>query len=255
MKTEQEWFMEMKALYPRLFERAKEYNFTSSLNNPYPRSITYHKYDIKDLYTGFDKRMTNLCIILRDIDGGNFEIDSDGIIWSFVGHDPEFVFTLIHNGTLPYEDLFLHDFISSMADVHKSVQFVSGNKIVKAPDGGFVRMKHKGCVRIGRGTKVDAGTIIHRATFDSTVIGKNTTIFSLCNIGHNTKIGDDTIIGPGCLIAGSAEVGSGCKLWQGTIVNNKVKICDNVEIGSGSVVTRDITEPGLYFGSPCRKVK
>jgi len=32
-----------------------------------------------------------------------------------------------------------------------------------------------------------------------------------------------------------------------------VSICDDVVIGAGSVVTRDITEPGIYAGNPARK--
>nr|HQU73633.1 N-acetyltransferase [Calditrichia bacterium] len=34
-----------------------------------------------------------------------------------------------------------------------------------------------------------------------------------------------------------------------------VRICDNVVIGAGSVVTRDITEPGIYAGNPARKIR
>ena len=31
-----------------------------------------------------------------------------------------------------------------------------------------------------------------------------------------------------------------------------VSICDDVVIGAGSVVTRDISEPGIYAGNPAR---
>ena len=34
-----------------------------------------------------------------------------------------------------------------------------------------------------------------------------------------------------------------------------VKICDRVVIGAGSVVTKDITEPGIYAGNPARKLR
>jgi len=32
-----------------------------------------------------------------------------------------------------------------------------------------------------------------------------------------------------------------------------IEICDNVVIGAGSVVTKNITEPGVYYGNPARK--
>jgi acetyltransferase-like isoleucine patch superfamily enzyme len=34
-----------------------------------------------------------------------------------------------------------------------------------------------------------------------------------------------------------------------------VTICDQVVIGAGSVVTKNITEPGIYAGNPARKLK
>ena len=34
-----------------------------------------------------------------------------------------------------------------------------------------------------------------------------------------------------------------------------VSICDNVVIGAGAVVTKDITEPGLYAGNPAKKLR
>jgi len=34
-----------------------------------------------------------------------------------------------------------------------------------------------------------------------------------------------------------------------------VSICDGVVIGAGSVVTRDITERGIYAGNPARKIR
>ena len=33
-----------------------------------------------------------------------------------------------------------------------------------------------------------------------------------------------------------------------------VNICSNVVIGAGSVVTKNITKPGKYFGNPAKKV-
>jgi acetyltransferase-like isoleucine patch superfamily enzyme len=54
------------------------------------------------------------------------------------------------------------------------------------------------------------------------------------------------------------------ELWRSTSIGNNVsigtnatilpvKICDNVVIGAGSVVTKDITCPGVYAGNPACK--
>ena len=51
--------------------------------------------------------------------------------------------------------------------------------------------------------------------------------------------------------------------WSSTFIGNRVSIgsnatilpvtiCDDVIIGAGSVVTKDITKPGVYSGNPAR---
>jgi acetyltransferase-like isoleucine patch superfamily enzyme len=55
-------------------------------------------------------------------------------------------------------------------------------------------------------------------------------------------------------------------LWKETHIGNRVSIgsnatllpvniCDDVVIGAGAVVTKDITEKGVYVGNPARKIK
>lgn len=54
--------------------------------------------------------------------------------------------------------------------------------------------------------------------------------------------------------------------WQTTRIGNRVSvgtnatilpvtICDDVVIGAGAVVTKDITEPGIYVGNPARLLR
>ena len=54
--------------------------------------------------------------------------------------------------------------------------------------------------------------------------------------------------------------------WQATKIGNHVSlgsnstimpvnICDNVVIGAGAVVTKDITEPGIFVGNPARRLR
>ncbi len=50
----------------------------------------------------------------------------------------------------------------------------------------------------------------------------------------STKIGDNVSIGSNATLL-------------------PVSICDNVVIGAGAVVSKDITEPGIYLGNPARK--
>jgi acetyltransferase-like isoleucine patch superfamily enzyme len=54
--------------------------------------------------------------------------------------------------------------------------------------------------------------------------------------------------------------------WKSTKIGNNVslgsnatilpvEICDNVVVGAGSVVTKNITESGIYAGNPARKIR
>jgi acetyltransferase-like isoleucine patch superfamily enzyme len=55
-------------------------------------------------------------------------------------------------------------------------------------------------------------------------------------------------------------------LWKSTHIGNNVSIgtnstilpvniCDNVVIGAGSVITKDITVPGIYAGNPAKLLR
>jgi acetyltransferase-like isoleucine patch superfamily enzyme len=66
------------------------------------------------------------------------------------------------------------------------------------------------------------------------------------------------------------QIGSPAKgrkdLWKATRIGDNVSvgthatilpvdICSNVVIGAGSVVTKDITRPGIYVGNPARLLR
>ena len=102
------------------------------------------------------------------------------------------------------------------------------------------------------------------------VIGKKTKIQSHSFICSLVTIGEECFIGHGVMFVND-KFTAGCpaqgneSLWQKTNIGNQVSIgsnatilpvniCDNVVIGAGSVVTKDITESGVYLGNPARKV-
>jgi len=132
---------------------------------------------------------------------------------------------------------------------------VPGNNIMKRSDGRIINMKHMGNVVIEDYAEVQALSVVHRSVFGSTIIKKNAQVFAKVNIGHNCIIGESTIVCPGTLLGGGTKVGKNCYIWQGVITRSNVSICDNVIIGAGSLVLSDITEPGVYVGSPAKYIK
>ncbi len=103
------------------------------------------------------------------------------------------------------------------------------------------------------------------------VIGRETRVQSHSFICELVTIGEHCFIGHGTMfINDSFDLGEPARfnreLWKPTAVGDKVTvgtnvtilpvtICDGCVIGAGSVVTRDITVPGIYVGSPARMAR
>ena len=65
-------------------------------------------------------------------------------------------------------------------------------------------------------------------------------------IGHNCVIGDHTVIS-GCVgIAGSTRIGKRVMVGGGAGFTGHMDICDGAVISAMSLVTKSITEPGMY---------
>ena len=101
------------------------------------------------------------------------------------------------------------------------------------------------------------------------IIGENTKIQSHTFICELVTIGNDCFIGHGVmfindLFSDGGPAGGDKSKWKITTIGNKVSIgsnatilpvsiCDNVVIGAGAVVTKDISESGVYAGNPAKK--
>jgi acetyltransferase-like isoleucine patch superfamily enzyme len=102
-------------------------------------------------------------------------------------------------------------------------------------------------------------------------IGSRTRIQSHSFICELVTIGSDCVIAHGVMFINDLFKNGGPAkgdktLWRATTIGNDVsigsnatilpiKICDHVVIGAGSVVTKDITEPGVYAGNPAQKIR
>lgn len=102
-------------------------------------------------------------------------------------------------------------------------------------------------------------------------IGKRCRIQSHAFICELVTIGDDCFISHGAMfindlfITGGPAAGNK-DLWRSTRIGNRVSIgtnatilpvtiCDHAVIGAGSVVTKNITESGIYTGNPARLLR
>lgn len=113
--------------------------------------------------------------------------------------------------------------------------------------GPFVEIQKE--VSIGNFTKIQSHTFI----CEMVIIGAD------CFIGHGVMFINDLFTGGGPARGDKSK-------WRSTSIGNHVSIgsnatilpisiCDNVVIGAGAVVTKNISEPGVYAGNPAKKIK
>lgn len=110
-----------------------------------------------------------------------------------------------------------------------------------------------------------------------TEIQKNVTIGAHCKVQSHSFIcelvtlGDHCFIGHGVMFVNDlfqtgGPAGGDASKWKATSIGNHVSIgsnatilpvsvCDHVVIGAGAVVTKDITESGIYAGNPAKKLR
>ena len=109
-------------------------------------------------------------------------------------------------------------------------------------------------VEIQRGVRIGARTRVQSHAFICELV----TIGADCFVSHGAMFVNDTF-------ARGGPARGDQSLWRSTTIGDRVsigtnatvmpvEICDDVVIGAGAVVTRSITEPGLYAGVPARRI-
>ena len=94
--------------------------------------------------------------------------------------------------------------------------------------------------------------ILNRAVVNRARLGENVIVNTGAIVEHDCVIGDNTFIGPGATIGGGVTIGEDCFIGLGANVMNGVTIASGVTVAMGATVNRDLTEPGIYHGSPLK---
>jgi acetyltransferase-like isoleucine patch superfamily enzyme len=139
-------------------------------------------------------------------------------------------------------------------------------------------------VRFGRNVKVTEPVNLYGCTIgDNCIVGPFVEIQKRVFIGNNCRIqshtficelvtiGNDCFIGHGVMFINDvwkdgAPAQGNQTLWKKTNIGHKVsigsnstilpvEICNYVVIGAGSVVTKNITQPGVYAGNPAKRLR
>lgn len=86
-------------------------------------------------------------------------------------------------------------------------------------------------------------------------IGKCTYVSLACILGHDVVLEDFVTLSHDVNLSGSVHIGEGTYIGTGTVIRDEVTIGKNCIIGMGSLVTRDIPDNVVAYGSPCRAVR
>jgi acetyltransferase-like isoleucine patch superfamily enzyme len=149
-----------------------------------------------------------------------------------------------------------------------------------------ISFRHVGVVNVTAGRNV---TIVEPANLYECTLGDDVFVGPFVEIQKGVRIGARSRIQSHSFVCELVEIGEDCvvahgvmfindpytsrgpargrrDLWRPTRIGARVsigsnatilpvQICADVVIGAGAVVTRDITEPGIYAGNPARRLR
>lgn len=86
-------------------------------------------------------------------------------------------------------------------------------------------------------------------------LGDNNVVWSNVTICHDTVVGDHNFIAANTTIGGEACIGDRNFLGFSSVLLHGRRIADDVLLGAQSTMTSDALQPGVYVGSPARRIR
>ncbi|MCH9612506.1 MAG: UDP-3-O-acylglucosamine N-acyltransferase [Chlamydiia bacterium] len=121
--------------------------------------------------------------------------------------------------------------------------------------GNHQKLNQIGNVIIEDDVEVGANCCIDRGRFKATRIARNTKIDNLVQIGHNVQLGPHNIVVAQTGIAGSSKTGKYVMMGGQVGIVGHVTLGDHVQIATRGGVSKSISKPGAYRGSPAIPIR
>jgi sugar O-acyltransferase (sialic acid O-acetyltransferase NeuD family) len=106
-------------------------------------------------------------------------------------------------------------------------------------------------VEISEGVVIMDGVVVNCGAR----IGHGAILNTNATVEHDVVLEDWVHIAPGATLSGGVKVGCGSMIGVGATVIEGVCIPTGTLIGAGSTVIDSLTEPGVYVGSPARRIR
>jgi UDP-perosamine 4-acetyltransferase len=103
----------------------------------------------------------------------------------------------------------------------------------------------------GEGAVVMDGAVVNCGAS----IGRGVIVNTNSTIEHDVVLDDWVHVAPGATISGGATIGRFSMIGVGATVIEGIKIAAGCMVGAGATVVRDLTEQGVYVGTPASRIK
>jgi len=103
----------------------------------------------------------------------------------------------------------------------------------------------------GEGAVVMDGAVINSGA----TLGRGAIVNTNSTIEHDVLLADWVHVAPGATISGGVSVGRFSMIGAGATVIEGIKIAAGCTVGAGATVVHDLTERGVYVGSPACRIK
>lgn len=120
---------------------------------------------------------------------------------------------------------------------------------------GVVDVPQLGRVIIQDGVTIGANSCVDRGALVDTVIGENTKIDNLVQVGHNVVIGRNCVLAAHTGISGSVVIGDGCMFGGRAGVADHITIGPGARVAAGGGVMKNIPAGESWGGYPARPVR
>jgi len=106
-------------------------------------------------------------------------------------------------------------------------------------------------VMTGIGTVVMDGAIV----VTGSRLGRGCIVNTSASVDHDCRLGDNVHVAPGAVLCGNVTVGDNGMIGAGATLVPGIRLGANCVIGAGATVVRSFDQPGIYVGTPARRIR
>ncbi len=119
------------------------------------------------------------------------------------------------------------------------------------PNISFVNAIHPNTI-IGKGVKLGTGIMIMAGSIINTDsnIGDFAIVNTRSSVGHESHLMEFSSVAPNTTLAGNVVIGAFSAISMSTTILNRRIIGEHTVVGAGSLVTRDVKDHAIYYGTP-----